>query len=783
MSADFAPSNAQTHPLHTLHNSGCRLIPVAPRDKRPTVPDWPNYVASPSDIDQWIESGSSVGILGARHPVIDVDITHPRLNSIIRAVLDDLLNKPLFRVGRAPRAAVICRTAQPFSKIRLAVIQPNGAPSQNDDGKPACVEVLGNGQQAVISGLHPKTDKPYFYERENQRGGLDLLAAQALTEGFPEISAHWVTETLAPALSAALRPSGYRVGVSGSTAPNARQAVSQEALRAPSIEALRECVDLIPNEIHEREGYIRVLIAIKAAAGDRIEDGLAIALQWADRWTGGTNEPARVEHDYRSLRGPFDLGFDFLTTQARAHGYSDADRDFGVIADQPKPKSTATISDVERFNARYAIVRTVSGAILYTPERGPTELIRTSHWRDLTKNEFTTGSDGKRALLSERWLASSERRAYARLVFDPALRPLAPVNGQHGDENFNLYPGLAVAPSPNGACDLFLDHLRTVAANGSEAAYQWVLMWLAALVQQPSRLPGTALVLRGAQGAGKSVVGEVFERLLGPLHVTLSDPGELVGRFNSLHEGKLLIQVEEAFFAGDPRNVGRIKNMITAPKVRIERKGIEPYEISNFARLLITSNEGWVVPAGLGERRFMVLDVNEDRASDRVYHGAMRAQIFENGGAARLLHYLLNEVVIDWDIIGRPLATEALRDQQISSFNADRRWLLDVLMDGAVPGDASGDGTAPADTLYQSYENALRQRGERRTSKEALGKFLRGYGLGRSRRRSGGSRVQFFTFPPLPELRARFARDLALPPDWGDETEWAAADGILGATV
>jgi len=48
---------------------------------------------------------------------------------------------------------------------------------------------------------------------------------------------------------------------------------------------------------------------------------------------------------------------------------------------------------------------------------------------------------------------------------------------------------------------------------------------------------------------------------------------------------------------------GVLKDLITGDTLMIEPKGINPIEYPNYTRMMITSNEGWVVPAGMFERR------------------------------------------------------------------------------------------------------------------------------------------------------------------------------------
>src|SRR6185312_14913189 len=112
-------------------------------------------------------------------------------------------------------------------------------------------------------------------------------------------------------------------------------------------------------------------------------------------------------------------------------------------------------------------------------------------------------------------------------------------------------------------------------------------------------------------------VGEILGAVCGERHYTVvSSPEEVTGSFNAHLEGRILLHAEEAFFAGDRRTVGKLKSLITSPRLRINQKNLPTYEVANLLHLLITSNEGWVVPAELGERRFAVLDVSNARAKD-----------------------------------------------------------------------------------------------------------------------------------------------------------------------
>ena len=228
-------------------------------------------------------------------------------------------------------------------------------------------------------------------------------------------------------------------------------------------------------------------------------------------------------------------------------------------------------------------------------------------------------------------MVSDQRRQYDGLEFAPAGAP---------DTIYNLWKGFSVKPKP-GDCSLFLEHIRSNICNGDDELYNWVSGWCAQIVQQPDQKMGTSLVLIGGEGTGKTVFGTVIGSLFQDHYVAVSDPRYITRGFNSHMVQCLLLHAEEAFWAGDKTAEGRLKDLITGETHLVEFKGIEPFPVRNYIRLLVTTNNDWAVPAGLGARRFAVLKVSDTHQMDIPYFAAIMEQI-ENGGREALLHYLLN---------------------------------------------------------------------------------------------------------------------------------------------
>ena len=388
------------------------------------------------------------------------------------------------------------------------------------------------------------------------------------------------------------------------------------------------------------------------------------------------------------------------------------------------------------------------------------------------------------------WLSSRERRTYDGVEFfpDPDNRP--------GSKNyFNLWRGFDVKP----AFDLpkkerllkysvFHDHLRVNICNGDERVFEWMFGWLAHIVQRPRERLGIAIVLRGGEGWGKTIIGKVVGSLFGSHYFLVDDPRYLVGQFNAHMASCLLLQVDEGFWAGDKAAEGRLKGLITSDRQMIEAKGIDPIRLDNYVRLLFSSNEEWVVPVGLDGRRFVVLDVSPAQARNAVYFGELEKQMNEGGREALLADLL----TMDLDALNLrdPPKTRALLEQKTRSLDSVTAWWYERLQDGALTrrrtgwaSEKGGEGYIAVDTLFDDYvHNAEKVGVRRKAEKTALGmrltKLLKldGVGLLQPCKRTmsvelpdGSSvmrRVPCYHVPDLATCRAAYEQAVGQSVEW-----------------
>ena len=368
------------------------------------------------------------------------------------------------------------------------------------------------------------------------------------------------------------------------------------------------------------------------------------------------------------------------------------------------------------------------------------------------------GRGQKRTSAGRAWLVNPDRRQYEGIVFAP---------GEEVPGHLNLDKGFAVE-SKKGDCSRFLEHVRNNICKGDEEISDYLFAWMADCVQNRSRRPGIAVVLRGRLGTGKGVLCSQFGALFGPHFIHVSQPSHLTGNFNSHLKDKLVVYADEAFWAGDKKAEGVLKAMITEDTIQIEMKGKDVLTFRNHIRLLISSNHEWVVPAGNEERRFCVIDVGEARIQDRAYFGGIIDQM-DSGGREALLHYLL-EYDLAGTNLGSPPRTEALRDQKEHSASPVQNWWFERLMDGYTTSD--GTEWKPdmrTDTLYEDYCEVSKMVGiKRRVASMAFGKELKTLipGLERVRTQKHKNRYWAYRIPDLQACRRHFDHITRSDHDW-----------------
>jgi hypothetical protein len=461
---------------------------------------------------------------------------------------------------------------------------------------------------------------------------------------------------------------------------------------------------------------------------------------------------------------------------------------------------------IAEFNAKFFVLNEHGKAVIYAPRHDPImnrkyyDRMSFEDFEKLYRNRFIqigVEKDGTpiRRRVAPVWLNHSDRHQYiGGVVFDPSGREIAP-------DVLNLWQSFAVEPR-EGDWSKLRQHILDVICNYEQALNEYLLDWMADLVQNPAKQGEVAIVLRGPEGSGKGILARAVKYLFGQHGLAISNAKHLIGNFNGHLRDAVFLFADEAFYAGDKQHVGVLKALITEPHLTIEGKYLNAVQMPNFLHVMMASNEEWVVPASLDSRRWLVIDVQGNKINAHGYFGAIQKQL-DDGGHAAMLHDLLNRDLSKSNLRAVPV-TDALQTQRKMSLDTTHRWWVDCLHREYVFQSRLGledhfgqwRDFLTTELLFASYSRYCTEARERRPlSRELFGRWMVSAGAkpARLRKQAVGehmvdatttdgrtSRVADLVIHPLPTgynlgdlatARRVFNKASGLTVDWGEAVE------------
>lgn len=450
-----------------------------------------------------------------------------------------------------------------------------------------------------------------------------------------------------------------------------------------------------------------------------------------------------------------------------------------------RAKEEAESPHLRQLNEKHAVITNMAGKCRIVEEQWDDSLNRFR----LTKQTFEdfrnrymnvqiqVGNNDKGAPvfrpLGDWWLKNEKRRQFDRIVFAP---------GREVMDAYNLWRGFACEARP-GDCSLFLEHLRDNICQGNEEHYRYLLGWFARAVQKPDNPGYAAIVLRGGQGTGKSFVAKTFGSLFGRHYMSVTDPKHLVGSFNAHLRDCVVLFGDEAFYAGDKKHESVLKMLVTEDTLTVEAKGVDAETSNNCIHLLMASNEQWVVPAGMDDRRFFVLEVGDGKKNNAKFFTDMQHQL-ATGGREALLHYFLNYDIIGFNVRQVP-KTSALQKQKLYSMSPSEDWFFNKVMDGKLLSEHPG--WLPEVNMYDLHEDFLSFCKQfsmgRRGSAFAIRQMLESFAPGLKKFQTDEpitvtengtiktiKRPYYYRFPDLSTMRTHWDSKFGGPHSWNSNT-------------
>lgn len=298
------------------------------------------------------------------------------------------------------------------------------------------------------------------------------------------------------------------------------------------------------------------------------------------------------------------------------------------------------------------------------------------------------------------------------------------------------------APEPK----LFIDHLDYL-FDGDDTAVGHVLDYLAHMIQRPWERVGHALLITSeAKGIGKSTLGNIVRRLVGEQNSRVAQTKDLKGQFDGWLVGKLVIQVDEVYEAGNWDLANKLKPLITERTVSVNVKYGPQMEIENYARFIMFSNHTAPLSIEEGDRRYFVVN-SKAQPREGEYYEELNQFIESAEGMNAIYSFLMRRNIETFSPHRRPPMTEAKRTVIEVSGNPLRTYISEAVESGHFYGELGQEFTMDA------LQRLLHKEGYGQHAKnlKELGEALTMAGVEKIRKIVNGSKRRFYVLPYRPD--------------------------------
>ena len=295
---------------------------------------------------------------------------------------------------------------------------------------------------------------------------------------------------------------------------------------------------------------------------------------------------------------------------------------------------------------------------------------------------------GKKLFFNE-WSKDPARLTYEGVKFAPS--GLSPAVAKYYKNLFSGFKAdkIYVENYDYKNIEPILNHLKLVYCDGNEEHYNYVLKWLAKIVQDPENRPQVGLVFYSRKhGTGRNTFTNFFmNQVIGTEYcVSCHDVSRVFGRFNKALAKCMFLCIEEA--SGEIKLfMENMKNLVTEPTILVERKNIDSGVVKNYVNAMLLTNNEDVLDIDDNDRRFAIFESSACMKNDETYFKNLYGCMDKTETAGIFIKYLREEVDASWTPMEfqkyRPI-TNAYRKQKALNAKNYMKFISNITDDDGV---------------------------------------------------------------------------------------------------
>ena len=257
------------------------------------------------------------------------------------------------------------------------------------------------------------------------------------------------------------------------------------------------------------------------------------------------------------------------------------------------------------------------------------------------------------------WLEDPERLDYERCEFEPYGR----------EENshplvFNLFRGWEneEAEDTGDFEKWFIEDYLKIFCKGKEDVVEYILNYIAHIVQYPERNPKVAIVLKGYEGTGKDSLIDFIQFLIGQRYIyRVKGMSEVFGDWNDHLADKLILSMNEVSGKDGVNFEEDLKEQITKDTLNVREKFVSSYNVGMYWRMFVLSNNDSPIQYSPTDRRFLMIEIADALMGNNEFWKSYHSNIRDKQKMSEAYTYFMNRDIECWNIKNIPI-TETMKN-------------------------------------------------------------------------------------------------------------------------
>jgi hypothetical protein len=245
------------------------------------------------------------------------------------------------------------------------------------------------------------------------------------------------------------------------------------------------------------------------------------------------------------------------------------------------------------------------------------------------------------------WMVDKKRTTYDHCEFAPYSEI-----SKLDDNIFNLFYGFENERDPDNDTNIdWFHHYIKELVNNEEPIYDYILDYIAHIVQHPEINPKVALVIKGLEGTGKDSLIDFISFLIGDRYLyRVQGMDDFFGDFNGHLANKIVLSMNEVQGKDGVKYEENLKEQITKDTLVVKEKYITPYSTKFSGRFIILSNNESPIQYSSTDRgRFLIIKTNDSLKNNKEFWNSFHSNIRDKDVMKKAFSYFLTRDISNFN--------------------------------------------------------------------------------------------------------------------------------------